>query len=79
MESHLLQMRGLKQNYQRIIDQLNVVASFTDAWIETFGECIIKAISEVASFTDAWIETYSWPMLFNFDSSHLLQMRGLKP
>ena len=24
MESHLLQMRGLKQNYQRIIDQLNV-------------------------------------------------------
>ena len=35
MESHLLQMRGLKQNYQRIIDQLNVVASFTDAWIET--------------------------------------------
>ena len=35
-ESHLLQMRGLKQNYQRIIDQLNVVASFTDAWIETF-------------------------------------------
>ena len=36
-----------------------MVASFTDAWIET--EQKSKLISEinVASFTDAWIETYS--------------------
>ena len=35
MESHLLQMRGLKlQNPTGVVVQ-NVVASFTDAWIET--------------------------------------------
>ena len=34
MESHLLQMRGLKQ-YHIGIEQLRQVASFTDAWIET--------------------------------------------
>ncbi len=36
MESHLLQMRGLKPN---IGDWLKApeVASFTDAWIETIG------------------------------------------
>ena len=35
MESHLLQMRGLKQILTRL-KSLNSVASFTDAWIETF-------------------------------------------
>ena len=34
MESHLLQMRGLKQLKITLIS-INVVASFTDAWIET--------------------------------------------
>ena len=34
--SHLLQMRGLKLKYIDIIDYNNEVASFTDAWIETF-------------------------------------------
>ena len=40
MESHLLQMRGLKQ--QLVADELGVpiVASFTDAWIETINQCI---------------------------------------
>ena len=33
--SHLLQMRGLKQNTIKKIDQEIEVASFTDAWIET--------------------------------------------
>ena len=32
--SHLLQMRGLKQIFEKITDFPNV-ASFTDAWIET--------------------------------------------
>ena len=32
--SHLLQMRGLKQAFESGKD-LNTVASFTDAWIET--------------------------------------------
>ena len=56
MESHLLQMRGLKPSPGGIAKKL-LVASFTDAWIET--EQKSKLISEinVASFTDAWIET----------------------
>ena len=33
------------------------VASFTDAWIETFNCSLIAFVSPVASFTDAWIET----------------------
>ena len=35
MESHLLQMRGLKHNNSQYTDFANGVASFTDAWIET--------------------------------------------
>ena len=37
MESHLLQMRGLKPNGIYIYDKDNNVASFTDAWIETIS------------------------------------------
>ena len=33
------------------------VASFTDAWIETFTVNNRRAYPKVASFTDAWIET----------------------
>ena len=33
-ESHLLQMRGLKLRFVQSLNQL-IVASFTDAWIET--------------------------------------------
>ena len=35
MESHLLQMRGLKLTDWLSLQQLRRVASFTDAWIET--------------------------------------------
>ena len=38
------------------------VASFTDAWIETFSLSISPGVREVASFTDAWIET-SWVVM----------------
>ena len=34
-----------------------LVASFTDAWIETVKDRQDNAGKEVASFTDAWIET----------------------
>ena len=34
-----------------------VVASFTDAWIETFNPEFGHIGYQVASFTDAWIET----------------------
>ena len=35
MESHLLQMRGLKPNVTYKPSVGPIVASFTDAWIET--------------------------------------------
>ena len=35
MESHLLQMRGLKRGFGSFIVKKRAVASFTDAWIET--------------------------------------------
>ena len=35
-----------------------VVASFTDAWIETKRGTTTREIGNVASFTDAWIETF---------------------
>ena len=56
--SHLLQMRGLKLVLKRLYLVNNSVASFTDAWIETFRsrEQYLKT-RVVASFTDAWIET----------------------
>ena len=33
------------------------VASFTDAWIETWVKSTLIPSPSVASFTDAWIET----------------------
>ena len=54
--SHLLQMRGLKP--LRINGLFRVlVASFTDAWIETKEMRHQYQHLKVASFTDAWIET----------------------
>ena len=35
MESHLLQMRGLKRCLKMNFETAFFVASFTDAWIET--------------------------------------------
>ena len=54
--SHLLQMRGLKPDTIQLGDVRNV-ASFTDAWIETFKMILVNCQNQVASFTDAWIET----------------------
>ena len=36
-----------------------LVASFTDAWIETDNAIKLSGLEVVASFTDAWIETSS--------------------
>ena len=57
MESHLLQMRGLKRERPFcLLDYF--VASFTDAWIETSEVIQRLYVFLVASFTDAWIETF---------------------
>jgi len=49
--------RGLKHAVNRKSGGRGV-ASFTDAWIETAADAIIRFRKQVASFTDAWIETY---------------------
>ena len=54
------------------------VASFTDAWIETLNNSRVFIQLPVASFTDAWIETQAGLATCFGNSSHLLQMRGLK-
>ena len=58
LKSHLLQMRGLKPTQMATEILGDIVASFTDAWIETFGIDKDKPANGVASFTDAWIETF---------------------
>ena len=55
--SHLLQMRGLKPEKLSLNLRACLVASFTDAWIETVRTWERRMKNEVASFTDAWIET----------------------
>ena len=55
-----------------------LVASFTDAWIETEINDINEHVNLVASFTDAWIETSTATNGSDHPMSHLLQMRGLK-
>ena len=42
MESHLLQMRGLKHKWLNQREEQYPVASFTDAWIETLFEKITE-------------------------------------
>ena len=76
-KSHLLQMRGLKLAREQEFFR-NAVASFTDAWIETLRYLACGEYGSVASFTDAWIETMIINILYYIQSSHLLQMRGLK-
>ena len=44
MESHLLQMRGLKQRKSSCQNGRREVASFTDAWIET-AVCINNSVT----------------------------------
>ena len=50
-------MRGLKHFPIRLMQMSQLVASFTDAWIETFVAAYLCVLICVASFTDAWIET----------------------
>ena len=50
-------MRGLKLLNGVFQKMAKAVASFTDAWIETYITREIQLRKVVASFTDAWIET----------------------
>ena len=57
-------MRGLKHDSVLPKWLTYRVASFTDAWIETYKEIIEGRFDVVASFTDAWIETLKYPRSF---------------
>ena len=72
-------MRGLKLPADADQIKSDLVASFTDAWIETNDYCFYYNNDLVASFTDAWIETVRFDQGHGYKESHLLQMRGLKP
>ena len=77
MESHLLQMRGLKQaSYNDIHDHTR------SHLLQMRGlkqrEFLFGLVIYVASFTDAWIETPQQGIAPLVGLSHLLQMRGLK-
>ena len=71
-------MRGLKHRITNLTSLIGIVASFTDAWIETITLSMPTPKRIVASFTDAWIETIYFICLGYARLSHLLQMRGLK-
>ena len=51
-------MRGLKPSIILLKPLKSLVASFTDAWIETDTSSLVESYYTVASFTDAWIETW---------------------
>ena len=77
MESHLLQMRGLKQKvfFHTFVTDLSHLLQMRG--LKPL-ELIIKTKWWVASFTDAWIETIMEQFDALLSESHLLQMRGLK-
>ena len=77
-KSHLLQMRGLKLvNTAPVV--ITCVASFTDAWIETYVSRIIDSGLASHLLQMRGLKLLSRvPLLLPKNRSHLLQMRGLK-
>ena len=58
MESHLLQMRGLKQRERYRSLKITESHLLQMRGLKPFMEVILLYTSYVASFTDAWIETF---------------------
>ncbi len=78
VESHLLQMRGLKLAGNKLLASSENVASFTDAWIET--KLNLSFFSQPSSHLlqmRGLKQRYKEVSYHQFQS-HLLQMRGLK-
>ena len=57
-------MRGLKDKLLNTFGYGKDVASYADAWIESFVSAAGENILIVASYADAWIES---PFSFQFD------------
>ena len=79
MESHLLQMRGLKPGIASMHLEIDGVASFTDAWIETIIECNSCIFAESHLLQMRGLKQDTTLEKEEKKKSHLLQMRGLKP
>ena len=75
--SHLLQMRGLKQE-AALNDLIYIMSHLLQMRGLKPQERQDLFFCHVASFTDAWIETIKVKETGTAEQSHLLQMRGLK-
>ncbi len=78
MESHLLQMRGLKRRIVRPNRHVIQVASFTDAWIETTDDTCLTISFESHLLQMRGLKLDFAKHIKSIYESHLLQMRGLK-
>ena len=77
MESHLLQMRGLKPVAPEPSTAVKV-ASFTDAWIETADCRLVGVRTESHLLQMRGLKQNTIKKIDQEIESHLLQMRGLK-
>ena len=77
--SHLLQMRGLKHLEPETYSKLSPVASFTDAWIETFSHVYRQTFITSHLLQMRGLKLENALAQAKEGRSHLLQMRGLKP
>ena len=77
-ESHLLQMRGLKQEEMDYIKSKDKVASFTDAWIETIIVLMVYTFMKSHLLQMRGFKQICTAQMIMKEQSHLLQMRGLK-
>ena len=79
MESHLLQMRGLKPTVKlnNSIGRYGV-ASFTDAWIETYLKRLSRYLRSSHLLQMRGLKPFVQLVQRYLSESHLLQMRGLK-
>ena len=76
--SHLLQMRGLKHKNTVIQFGDELVASFTDAWIETTMDESMTTFIRSHLLQMRGLKLLIWRKVSIANLSHLLQMRGLK-
>ena len=78
LQSHLLQMRGLKHVNMSVALILSRSHLLQMRGLKHFPIRLMRMSQLVASFTDAWIETSTLIPSPSSYLSHLLQMRGLK-
>ena len=78
MESHLLQMRGLKPPADVAGPIMGTSHLLQMRGLKHTKDADNQIRYQVASFTDAWIETKIADKRAPLSKSHLLQMRGLK-